>query len=246
MCMGANDGKGGAGNASNSAPSSRMRLMTLFGAGLLTGTALIVIIPEGIEMWLGAQAAIRAAAEKHEAAAATTTGARGATPSESHHEHHDHHDNHWQIGAALASGFAFMLVVEKLGAGDGGANHGHAHVSVSEPTRIGSGLELGGLTGLGGKRDDKKKGEGKSSTAILGLIVHAAIDGVALGASSYSGNGAVSFIIFAAIMLHKAPAAFGLSVYLASLGHNRRAVQKRLFVFSLAAPVGAIVTYYGM
>jgi hypothetical protein len=42
----------GSGSTSTPAQSSRMRILTLFGAGLLTGTALIIIIPEGIEMWL--------------------------------------------------------------------------------------------------------------------------------------------------------------------------------------------------
>ena len=29
----------------------KMRMLSVFGAGLLVGTALIVIIPEGIHMW---------------------------------------------------------------------------------------------------------------------------------------------------------------------------------------------------
>eukprot|EP00037_Helgoeca_nana_P002302 m.32997 g.32997 ORF g.32997 m.32997 type:complete len:347 (+) comp12494_c0_seq1:131-1171(+) len=232
----------GSGSTSTPAQSSRMRILTLFGAGLLTGTALIIIIPEGIEMWLSAQHEMHAA----EVAAHTASATHESHDEHEHeHEHGHHHDHHWQIGAALASGFAFMLLVEKMSAGDG-AGHGHAHVSVNEPSRTGStGLELGGIGGLK-SRDKKEGGSGKTSTAILGLIVHAAIDGVALGASTYSGNGRVSFIIFAAIMLHKAPAAFGLSVYLTSLGHHRRAVQQQLLIFSLAAPVGSIITFYGM
>eukprot|EP00035_Acanthoeca_spectabilis_P007052 m.131837 g.131837 ORF g.131837 m.131837 type:complete len:341 (+) comp13775_c0_seq2:202-1224(+) len=228
-------------SSSGQAPvqSGRMRMLTLFGAGLLTGTALIIIIPEGIEMWLAAQQQ----AHKHAEASGGSTGTRTEQHHHDHGQHHHHHEHNWQIGAALASGFAFMLLVEKMSASEGGG-HGHAHVSVNEPNRTGSGLELGGIGGL--KRDKKEDGSGRTSTAILGLIVHAAIDGVALGASTYAGNGRVSMIIFAAIMLHKAPAAFGLSVYLSSLGHHRRAVQQQLLIFSCAAPVGSIVTFYGM
>ena len=30
---------------------TRIRVLTIFGAGLLVGTALLVIIPEGVHMW---------------------------------------------------------------------------------------------------------------------------------------------------------------------------------------------------
>mmetsp|Transcript_15533 Transcript_15533/g.40251 ORF Transcript_15533/g.40251 Transcript_15533/m.40251 type:complete len:346 (+) Transcript_15533:235-1272(+) len=239
MCMAA--GSGGPGT-STSTQSGRVRMLTLFGAGILTGTALNIIIPEGIEMFLASRQAAEAAASGH-------GGSGGAHQQHEHdhgHEHGGHSQHHghpWQIGAAMATGFAFMLLVERVGAGSGGG-HGHAHVSVNDgSSRSGSGLEL---AGIGVKRERKECDGSKTSTAMLGLMVHAAIDGVALGASTYSGNGKVSFIIFAAIMLHKAPAAFGLTVYLTSLEHHRRAVQQQLLVFSLAAPAGAIVTFYGM
>ena len=38
---------------------------------------------------------------------------------------------------------------------------------------------------------------------LAGLMIHAAIDGVALGASIFSGSSSVTSIIFLAIMLHK-------------------------------------------
>jgi zinc transporter 9 len=50
-------------------------------------------------------------------------------------------------------------------------------------------------------------------------------------------------IVFLAIMLHKAPAAFGLSAVLLRAGLAKRQARGHLIVFSLAAPVGAIVTW---
>ena len=47
-----------------------------------------------------------------------------------------------------------------------------------------------------------------------GLVVHAAADGIALGAASLTDKAEIEFIIFLAIMLHKAPAAFGLTSFL--------------------------------
>lgn len=42
------------------------------------------------------------------------------------------------------------------------------------------------------------------SAAFVGILVHAAVDGVALGAASFSQSSALEFIVFMAIMLHKA------------------------------------------
>lgn len=81
---------------------------------------------------------------------------------------------------------------------------------------------------------------------MIGLMIHAAIDGVALGASIFAGSSQTSSIVFLAIMLHKAPAAFGLSTYLTSTGEKKRVVVQQLLMFSFAAPFGAFATYYGM
>lgn len=70
-----------------------------------------------------------------------------------------------------------------------------------------------------------------------------AVDGVALGAAMKEGNSAVGFIVFIAIMLHKAPSAFGLTSYLLHHGLSRESVLKRLVFFCFAAPVGTILTY---
>lgn len=40
-------------------------------------------------------------------------------------------------------------------------------------------------------------------TATLGLVVHAAADGVALGAAATTSQADVELIVFVAIMLHK-------------------------------------------
>lgn len=46
-------------------------------------------------------------------------------------------------------------------------------------------------------------GKEKSFTATLGLVVHAAADGVALGAAATTSQADVEVIVFLAIMLHK-------------------------------------------
>lgn len=84
----------------------------------------------------------------------------------------------------------------------------------------------------------------RSMATTLGLCIHAAADGIALGASSSStSTTSLSLIIFVAIMVHKAPAAFGLTSVLLKQGLGKRAARAHLVVFSLAAPVGAVGTW---
>ncbi|KAG2186766.1 hypothetical protein INT44_002992 [Umbelopsis vinacea] len=78
-------------------------------------------------------------------------------------------------------------------------------------------------------------------TPTVGLVVHAAADGIALGASARHPH--LSFVIFFAIMIHKAPSAFALTTVLMNEGFMRARIRRHLFVFSMAAPVGAILTY---
>ncbi len=63
------------------------------------------------------------------------------------------------------------------------------------------------------------------SVALIGLLVHNAVDGFALGVSSASaasghsdasglGVNSLGLLVFAAILLHKAPAALAFSTYL--------------------------------
>lgn len=110
-------------------------------------------------------------------------------------------------------------------------------------------------------------------STVLGLLAHSVADGISLGASSSSsGTGvgetdsnSLDLLIFVAIMLHKGPTAFALSTLLLSsaspapslsssdpldstldrpTGTSRRFITTSLFLFSLAAPLSAILTYF--
>lgn len=85
-----------------------------------------------------------------------------------------------------------------------------------------------------------------NTTATVGLVVHAAADGIALGAASTTTHADIQMIVFLAIMLHKAPAAFGLVTFLLHEGLEKTRIRKHLLIFSLAAPLAAIVTYFGI
>ena len=78
---------------------------------------------------------------------------------------------------------------------------------------------------------------------MAGMVVHALVDGVALGAAVREGDSALGLLVFLAIMLHKAPSTFGLTSYLLHHGITPDGVKRRLLLFSSAAPLGAFSTF---
>jgi len=201
-----------------------MRSVSIVGAGLIVGTALSVIIPEGVHAIYEQEHSGHDHTHIHE-----------------HHEHHEHRTHvdtttggnfglaqfheqfkpdvelHSMIGISLSLGFVFMLLVDNL------CSHGHSH----------------GTSENGHQRH-------KSIIASIGLLVHAAADGVALGAAATTSRTDIEMIVFLAIMLHKAPAAFGLSSFLLHEGCERGQIRRHLLAFSLAAPLFALITFYGL
>lgn len=84
---------------------------------------------------------------------------------------------------------------------------------------------------------------GQALTTIVGLLIHASADGIAMGASAQSGDQTLTMVVFVAIMVHKAPAAFGLCAMLMSQRLSRTSIRKAVAIFALASPVGAVLTY---
>uniref|UniRef100_A0A803TBF4 Zinc transporter ZIP9 n=1 Tax=Anolis carolinensis TaxID=28377 RepID=A0A803TBF4_ANOCA len=196
----------------------RLKLVTVLGAGLLCGTALAVIVPEGVHALY--EDVLEA---KHHPASETqkmVESEKAVEVPEVHvHDHsHDHERLHAYIGVSLVLGFVFMLLVDQIGSS-------HVHTA-----------------------DDPEAARSGNSkiTTTLGLVVHAAADGVALGAAASTSQTSVQLIVFVAIMLHKAPAAFGLVSFLMHAGLERNRIRKHLLVFALAAPVLSMVTYLGL
>lgn len=74
---------------------------------------------------------------------------------------------------------------------------------------------------ISSKRNNDSFSSDRNSTATIGLVVHAAADGIALGAAATTSHQDVEMIVFLAIMLHKAPAAFGLVSFLLHEGIDR-------------------------
>ena len=126
-----------------------LQRVSVFGAGLLVGTALAVIVPEGVQTLIGALS--------RSAASAAATAAAQEQSGHSHDAGHlDGLDR--AIGISLVLGFLFMLLVDQC---------------ASKKGNFASDLEGGG----------SRKGT-VSWTTTLGLVVHAAADGIAMGAAA--------------------------------------------------------------
>jgi solute carrier family 39 (zinc transporter), member 9 len=268
--------------------------------GVLVGTSLIVIIPEGVETlystasashahkrslqshdtfdvrWLPqanprslAHVAVRGPEDPAVAGAfdlpgpvipdtaafsppktPTEPGVVGALSEPHKEEDEDHEESspHAWVGIALVSGFILMYLIDKV-------------PQYTKPSQNKPQTHHIALNNLGRRfnlttsldRDEASESFLDSNEAVatqrrgfattIGLVIHAAADGIALGASSTTAHRDLSLIIFFAIMVHKAPAAFGLTSILLKQGLSKRSARGHLVLFSLAAPAGALVTY---
>ena len=185
----------------------------------------------------------------------TTDETSGENPATSHSEPKTSepgrtHDPHAWVGVSLISGFILMYLIDTLPRqASASSNQQPQHFSIS-------------LTSFSFNRRDSSNTapetptqetfvptssshahDGRPSSTTIGLVIHAAADGIALGASSTSSSRKLSFIIFLALMIHKAPAAFGLTTVLLKQGLSKRQARTHLLIFSLAAPVGALLTW---
>ncbi|KAH6624436.1 Zinc/iron permease [Chaetomium sp. MPI-SDFR-AT-0129] len=227
---------------------TQLRLIASLGAGLLVGSCLIVILPEGIEAL--------AAASQH--------SHLGDTLPADDPDRFRRRTTHWlsgraddgqaalnnelptfSIGFTLVVGFALMFLVDRL------PRHASERFQGAPTSRH---VSLENLAGSSVSGDEESEGflgslapspkQSRSLATTMGLVIHAAADGIAMGASATTANLNVGLIIFFAILVHKAPAAFGLTSILLKQGLSKRATRVHLMVFSLAAPAGALATYF--
>ncbi|TPX48378.1 hypothetical protein SeMB42_g00011 [Synchytrium endobioticum] len=263
----------------------QLRLVSTLGAGLMIGTALTVILPEGVDTLYNVQLkatsdissnqdvgtlaavrqaaiqattnptksrALRAVSDPAEDVSATSRNlkphghsggtinrivARDTTSSptppsdppggETKDDHESHFQAHKYIGPALSAGFIFMFLLEHLGP----TAHPHVQDDVAA-----SNLAVSSNAAVESKARH-------TLPATIGLLVHCAADGVALGAAASSANDNIEFIVFLAIILHKAPSALGYTIFLMHEGHTRRSVRQHLIAFAASVPISAILTF---
>jgi zinc transporter 9 len=159
-----------------------------------------------------------------------TTKTTTTTTQTLEHQHPARSPHAW-IGISLIFGFILMYLLDTL-----------PFLAPSAPARPQSNIYS--LSELSSSPPSTPVSPQRSLSTTLGLCIHAAADGIALGASSTSSSTtSLSLIIFVAIMVHKAPAAFGLTSVLLKQGLGKRGARAHLVIFSLAAPMGAVGTW---
>ncbi|KAM7385782.1 hypothetical protein PAMP_001839 [Pampus punctatissimus] len=199
-----------------------LQFVSILGAGLLCGTALAIIIPEGVglleESWSASSSSSSSEPSGLNVSEKNPASSDGGPPPR------------FFIGVALTFGFTLMFVVDQIG--NYCSMHGKyrflpcidfAECQLDPTSRLPNSVGI---------------------TATLGLVIHAAADGFALGAAVATGQVTVQVIVFFAVILHKAPAAFGLVTFLMLAGLEKKFIQGHLLAFSAAAPVVAITTYF--
>lgn len=210
---------------------NHLERLSVLGTGLLLGAALGVIIPEGVE--------------------ATIEANPGKPPT-------------GRIALALIIGFTLMLIMEQL---ISPSSHSHSLDGVpSNAQKLGSPLtdiefdaELGDLSQAGRATDhtaasslpislDPHSGKDRAFPLLLGLAIHGSADGLALGVANLENNltgksGAMSFVVFLALIIHKAPTSLAFTTSLLSTSLSRPNCKKYVAIFSASTPLSAIVSY---
>lgn len=169
---------------------TQLNRLTSLAAGFLIGAALLIAVPEGLELY-------------------------GDVPDA---------PGYLQVGMALMCGFVFMLLMETFGFShdiheehhDHVHEHGHSHVN--HPTA-------------------------RVPYAVIGLTIHALIDGMIIGIALAQQALALSVSLILAITMHKLPAAFSVSAFSLHERHNRKRSFFDLTLFSLSTPVAILIFY---
>ena len=133
------------------------------------------------------------------------------------HHHHDDEDNELSavvMGGALALGFLSMFLFQTFGPGHAHHGHGHAHATTS------------------------------TRSAVLGLTLHAATDGLAIGAAAAGGDLAAGVLIVFAVTIHKFPEAFTLGVFSLNDHNDERKVFLDVGIFAASTPVMILLAYF--
>ncbi|KAJ7677435.1 Zinc/iron permease [Mycena rosella] len=214
------------------------RFSTL-GSGILIGTALGVIIPEGIETLASAHAADKLP---------TSTIALS-------------------LIAGFTFMMVVEQLVAPHAPGNSHSHGSHAHPSASNElplhavgatvefdAEMGDAEQPDGAPRSGGQTlgfmqvdmDEMRASRARAYPLTFGLITHGLADGLALGVSSLSSDPAhsdLSLIVFLALIIHKAPTSLALTTSLLNTSLPPRECRRHLAVFASSTPVGAIASY---
>jgi len=252
--------------------SKNLKKLTAIGAGVLIASAFLVVIPEALELFeyhedddskIAGSIAIVLLEVEHgdidadQAIEEIETLVGG-------HDDHEHDDSHDEESTTESLSESVLHVIEEVEEGEISATvgleeieelitdsaHSHDKEGHIEPSTLGLAILFGFVLMLlletfglphAVHHDEDKDLLGLSAT--IGLIAHAAADGLAVGAS-VSSSTETGLIVFVAIMLHKGPAAFGLSSFLKHINIENSKAKLYLIFFALSSPIVAVLSFF--
>ena len=145
---------------------------------------------------------------------------------EGHGSEEDESLENLAIGLAVLAGFVLMLVLEGSGIGhavheehhDHEGEHGHQHIHHGVAPFL----------------------------LVLGLSLHSAADGLAIGSAAAGTSEAVTAAVALAVLIHKVPAAFSLGVFSMHEREDRNDSIRDVVLFSIATPLMIVVSFYAL
>ncbi|KAI3649764.1 hypothetical protein MP228_005396 [Amoeboaphelidium protococcarum] len=195
-----------------------------------------------------------------------------ATDNQENDEHKhgsDHKDNKsFTVGMSLLIGFAVMFIVDQSTSHE----HHHHHHHSEDDNRIRSqippvnkrtlnngykemddedqGLELADVISASSQKQHQQTQHSRvdhkmnPSSMMIGMLIHCASDGIAMGVSTLSDSDQLTFVIFLAILLHKAPSAFALTAILMDKYQlGRRRIKQWMLLFTAMPSLSCMVTF---
>ncbi|KAJ2047884.1 hypothetical protein GGI01_002196 [Coemansia sp. RSA 376] len=282
---------------------SKFNLLALFGAGLLIGAALAVILPEGVETLSRSLLSHKTKSETDDTMVESMNTTIGWTlvagfcvmflidnlfPSA--HSHADTPDVPDNDSAACLEDIQMTPRGNDRNLGNSEFTLNDARLQYQQNTRVDDSMaSLAIINGDESQHSAMHSDDWRPSAArqqpvqpprsqpqwrrllgrlgsalsprylpstLIGILVHSCADGLALGAAVASAHAAdngkdsddvhsssLEIIVFMALLLHKAPAAFGLITTLKQQGYAAYKLSVWLTVFAASAPLAALVTF---
>ncbi|KAK7048552.1 beta-lactamase class penicillin binding protein, partial [Favolaschia claudopus] len=223
--------------------------LSALGSGILIGTALGVIIPEGIDSLYHSTDRLPTS----QIALSLIAGFTFMMVVEQLVAPHSHSHSHSQLNTTNSGSLSLHNVGGQQSDStlEFDAEMGDLDLEPQpDPPSGGSGTGFmqadasASLSELRGSR-------AKAYPMTFGLFIHGLADGLALGVSSLPEPGSstnsphrdLSFIVFLALIIHKAPTSLALTTSLLNTSLPRPECRKHLAVFSASTPLGAITSY---
>tara|TARA_B100000925_G_scaffold241425_1_gene190698 strand:- start:1817 stop:2881 length:1065 start_codon:yes stop_codon:yes gene_type:complete len=254
--------------------ANRMRITTSIATGVLLASALLVVIPEGFHTATGGHAhddgdrlagpVALVVLEYNDGAISSGTAMseiRSIVHGDGHGEHSDHEhgedasfeDRLKHIIAQYDGGRVnATTAIDDIRALLDTVDHHHGEEDDELNTvLIGGALALGFLSmfvfsSLFHDHEHHAHAHGTPSTrsAVIGITLHAATDGLAIGAAAASGELAAGLLIVFAVLIHKFPEAVTLGVFSLNNHEDEFKLYRDVGIFAASTPVMIILAYF--